>query len=184
MLVVTVVPGSNADRSGLKSGDVVISYAGTKLAGPADLVVATRRREGLSSSAEPPGTAGIPLTVWRDGPILELTVRPGPLGVGMNERPATEAILAARDADALLARARGEAPPPLPGTRREVQAIAPLFAHAEILLGTDASEQRLDQLATSGQLRTFDILHLATHGRLQPEVAMQSAPDPGPRPAT
>jgi CHAT domain-containing protein/Tfp pilus assembly protein PilF len=54
---------------------------------------------------------------------------------------------------------------PLPGSRLEVQALAALLpGKAEVLLGSDASEQRLDTLAASGKLKDYRLIHLATHG--------------------
>src|SRR5262249_10517999 len=70
---------------------------------------------------------------------------------------------------------RGAAFAPLLGTRDEVQAIARLFDQPVLLLGSQASEQSLDRLAATGGLREFDILPLATHGTLDPRVAMRSA---------
>jgi CHAT domain-containing protein len=66
---------------------------------------------------------------------------------------------------------------PLPGTRREVQALAGLFpgGRATVLLGSDASEQRLDELAAAGKLQQVRILHLATHGLIDPVSAGHSA---------
>ena len=119
--------------------------------------------------------SAIALSVWRQGQTLDLTVRPGPLGVTLNPAPAAQAIVAQRHADAVLRQSRGEVPAPLPGTRREVEAIARLFDDPERLLGPDASEERLDALASSGRLRQFDILHLATHGVLDPLFPMHSA---------
>jgi CHAT domain-containing protein len=69
------------------------------------------------------------------------------------------------------ARPRGSAFEPLPGSRREVEAIARLFDQPVLLLGTEASEQRLDQL----RLRDYAYLHLATHGVLDPQHALDSA---------
>jgi CHAT domain-containing protein len=63
----------------------------------------------------------------------------------------------------------------LPGTRREVEAVARLFDRADRLLGSAASEQQLDQLATTGRLQQYPFLHLATHGVLNPQVALHSA---------
>jgi CHAT domain-containing protein len=79
--------------------------------------------------------------------------------------------------DPVFARPGGSAPapPPLPGSRREVLAIAQLFDHADKLLGSEASEQRLDRLAVSDGLRDYRYLHLATHGVLDPRNALHSA---------
>jgi CHAT domain-containing protein len=54
---------------------------------------------------------------------------------------------------------------PLPGTRREVEAVAALFQQPTVLLGPDASIAELERRATQGDLGRYDILHLATHGR-------------------
>jgi CHAT domain-containing protein len=66
---------------------------------------------------------------------------------------------------------------PLPGTRREVQAIASLFPGDQVttLLGHDASESNLQQLAQSGALKAYRFLHFATHGMANPDVALSSA---------
>ncbi len=68
-----------------------------------------------------------------------------------------------------------ETPRQLPGTRREVLAIARLFDRPDTLFGSDASEQRLDALASSGRLREFDFIHLATHGTLDGGNTQRSA---------
>ncbi|WP_240360439.1 CHAT domain-containing tetratricopeptide repeat protein [Pyxidicoccus caerfyrddinensis] len=47
---------------------------------------------------------------------------------------------------------------PLPGTRREAESIHRLFPQARLILGPDATKERLLHLSTPG------ILHLATHG--------------------
>jgi CHAT domain-containing protein/Tfp pilus assembly protein PilF len=47
---------------------------------------------------------------------------------------------------------------PLPGTRQEAEAIQRLLPQAQLLLGAEASKERLVQLSTPG------VLHLATHG--------------------
>ena len=59
---------------------------------------------------------------------------------------------------------RGPDPVPLPGTKWEVQALSRLVPQSTTLLGSDASEQRLDELARAGQLKEYRLLHLATHG--------------------
>lgn len=80
----------------------------------------------------------------------------------------------------ILAR-RGNVPDALPGTRREVQAIAQLFQHSHkdariaLLQGRDASEQQLGAFATAGKLAQYRYLHLATHGVADSRRALQSA---------
>jgi CHAT domain-containing protein len=65
--------------------------------------------------------------------------------------------------------------PPLPGTRYEVEAIAGLFPRADTLLGSDASEQRLAELAGAGSLRGYRFVHLATHAVVDAQRPLQSA---------
>ena len=166
LLVQRVSPGSAAVRAGIAPGDVLLRYADKELNAVGDLTAKIAQ-----GGAPGPGFA---VTVWREGKTLDLTVSPGPLGLAVDNRPAAEAIVARRDADEMLRRSRGAAPAPLPGTRREVEAIAGLFAESETLLGKDASEERLDALAAADQLRRFDVLHLATHGAANAQLPMLS----------
>ena len=46
---------------------------------------------------------------------------------------------------------------------------------ATTLLGSEATESNLQQLAQSGALKTYRFLHLATHGKANPSVALSSA---------
>jgi CHAT domain-containing protein len=161
VLLTQVQPKSNAARAGLQAGDVLLRYGDTKLTALADLAGALQK-----SSHKPRGTdPDLPVAVWRNGRTLKVKVFPGPLGVVPSRQAAAEAIRAARDAEELLRRSRGPVFQPLPGTRREVHAIAKLFAKADQLLGSDASEQRLDRLAEDGKLKEYRFLHLATHGQ-------------------
>jgi CHAT domain-containing protein len=160
------LPDANAAQAGVQSGDVLLRYAGMMLAGAADLATVLAKGEGADK---------VPIEVWRDGKTLALTVRPGKLGVVVSKLPAAEAFRGDREFTALVQRTRGRPFGPLPGTRREVEAIAPLFDRADKLLGPQASEQRLDELAASGRLKDYAYLHLATHGVLHPQSAWQSA---------
>jgi CHAT domain-containing protein len=66
----------------------------------------------------------------------------------------------------------------LPGTRTEVEALARLFQAegrpTRTLLAADASEPALDRLATTGELRRFGFVHLATHGVIDEAVPARS----------
>ena len=53
--------------------------------------------------------------------------------------------------------------PRLPGTRKEVTAVSGMFAESNPLVGSQATEQELVRLASSGALRQYDVLHFATH---------------------
>jgi hypothetical protein len=165
LYVQSVAHGSAADRAGVRAGDVLTAYAGRPLASTADLGAAR--------------TEGGPLQVWRDGRELALTMQPGPLGVRLDRRPPAEAVRSER---AFAAALRGGPEPAvalLPGTRAEVEALARAFrgrgADVLELLGSEASEQRLAELAASGQLARYRYLHLATHGRVDRLRPWQSA---------
>jgi CHAT domain-containing protein/tetratricopeptide (TPR) repeat protein len=80
----------------------------------------------------------------------------------------------------LLAAARsGDEFAPLPGSRREVEALASLFRSDDrptrTMLGGDASEPELDRLAASGELGRFGFIHLATHGVIDEAIPERSA---------
>src|SRR5262249_8512872 len=93
-------------------------------------------------------------------------------------RPTAQIVLAQRAAAEVLEPGiRGENLAPLPGTRREVQAIAALFPSGQVttLLGPEATESKLQQLAQSRALNAYRFLHLATHGKANPHVALSSA---------
>jgi CHAT domain-containing protein/tetratricopeptide (TPR) repeat protein len=53
--------------------------------------------------------------------------------------------------------------PRLPGTRGEVESASGPMDHRTVLLGLDASEQRLVRLVDDGQLPTYGYIHFATH---------------------
>jgi tetratricopeptide (TPR) repeat protein len=164
-----VVRGSNAARLGLKDGDVLLAYNGHALNKKDDLKIATE------------GDKPIPIEVWRDGISSRQELAPGKLGVVIDPRPARDAIAEQRKLQQVLAAARsgGEEFSPLPGTRREVEAIARLFKSddrpAHSLLETDASEPELDRLAASGELSRFAFIHLATHGVIDEAIPQRSA---------
>ena len=175
VFVAMVVPGSNAARAGLAAGDVLLSYGGLRLDTFGD-VKGVMQEAGTKLKPDLDGTQPkVPIEVWRGGEARKLTVEPGPLGVQLSPQPAAE--LARREiAMVSLARTlRDSMYSPLPGSRREVEAVSQFFPGAEKLLGTEASRQRLDESATSGRLGEFDVLHFATHGELDVRSPLQSA---------
>jgi tetratricopeptide (TPR) repeat protein len=165
LLVVQVLPGSNAEKAGLRTDDVLLRYGDGTLNAVGDLKV--------KDAGDP-----VSVRVWRDGRTRELTVAPGELGAFFDHEPAPAALKQRRESQRLLAATRGPEPKPLPGTRREVRALAGLFpaGRAEVLLGLQASEQRLDQLRSEKDgLKDFRVLHFATHGAIDPASPARSA---------
>jgi CHAT domain-containing protein len=162
LFVTVVLPGGNAARTGIRAGDVLLTYGGIRLTSAADLKV--RDNGDL-----------VPAEVWREGSTLPLRLAPGKLGVVIDKEAAPVALRRQREFDALMVATRGPAPKALPGTRREVQALAGLFPAEKtlVLLGSQASEQRLDEL--SDRLKDFRILHFATHGHVHEGDASHSA---------
>jgi tetratricopeptide (TPR) repeat protein len=160
-----VLPDGNAARAGLRAGDILLSYAGRKLTTKADLKLAD-------------SGGHVPIQVWREGKTLdELRLTPGKLGVAISDDPPAVALRKRCELDLLAdARTRSEIRP-LPGTRLEVAALAGLLPEGQstLLLGSQASEQELDALAASGKLKTFRLLHFATHGSVDPISAAHSA---------
>jgi tetratricopeptide (TPR) repeat protein len=183
VLVTVVQPGSSAAQSRLQPGDVLLRYNGKALACPADL--------GPLVTAAATGGKPVPVTAWRDGGTLNLEVPPGKLGVVLADKAAPEAVAEQRRLDRRLASRSGEDRwLELPGTRAEVDALQRLFpaAPAPLLLRDgDASEQKLYELARTGELKKYRYVHLATHGDVDDRLPLRSAvilsqdnlPDPG-----
>jgi len=192
VLVAAVAPSlKNAAGEGLQVGDVLLSYAGTRLSGPADLAAALRAKAPPPDQRHP-GAAGVPAQVWRGGQTMDMTVTPGLLGVQFSPSPPAEVVGRLRQAARAVRGPAGQSFGALPGTRREVKAIAEVFERAQqrrerslppaadreppatVLLGTEASKQRLETLAAAG-LDRYRVLHLATHGVVNDACPMQSA---------
>jgi CHAT domain-containing protein len=60
-------------------------------------------------------------------------------------------------------------------SRIEVETVAEVLNRPVILLGQDASEQALVELAESGKMRDYHTIHLATHALVDDEVPARSA---------
>jgi hypothetical protein len=163
-----VLPGQNADRGGLRDGDVMLSYAGERLGGPAELLPAIDRH------ASAPFYRPLPVLLWRDGVEVGAAVLPGPLGLAFSKSSAADAIHEAREEQALLHPGRPEALAPLAGSQAETRAVAGLFDEPDLLLGKDASAAQLRRRAEAGRLKGYAFLHFATHGRADPRSALRS----------
>jgi CHAT domain-containing protein len=169
LLVNLVAPGSNAATHGLRAGDVLLAYNGTAL----------HQRDDLKPVPE----AGRPVAVevWREGQVIQRELAAGKLGVALDPRPAPEAIAEQRNLQQVLVAARsGEGDfAPLPGTRFEVEALTRLFQADDrpirALFGEGASEPELDRIASSGELRRYGFIHLATHGVIDEDLPTRSA---------
>lgn len=173
LLVVTVAPNGNADLFGVRPGDVLLEYNGKTL----------ETRDDLKVVAADGGPKQVALRLWRAGEVRPVEVAAGPLGVQLDTRPAADVVVAQRAAAEVLV-SRADPQVRLPGTRREVAAIAGLFpsGSATTLLGDDARESVVQDLARAGKLEGFRYLHFAAHGRDDPRSAYRTAlilaPDP------
>lgn len=85
------------------------------------------------------------------------------------------AVSGAGTRSAGVGRASVEGLPRLPGSREEVRSLSSLSDGATVLLGPDATEQELVELASHDGLREFAIIHLATHALVDDERPEQSA---------
>jgi len=139
------------------AGDVLLAYAGHKLASAKEL---GKRILEAEENKQP-----VPVRVWRAGEQRDIRVKPGPLGVKVANEPVRVAWPKLREqAIATLQRSSGinrfEALARLPGTRREVDAIRKAMTDSPTiaLLGEDATKARLHALAPRARY-----LHLATH---------------------
>jgi tetratricopeptide (TPR) repeat protein len=174
--ILAVEPYGVAHLAGIERGDVLLEYNGKVLKSAADLSV-------IPAEA---GPRRIPVKLWRDGEVRALEVPAGRLGINPDrQQAAAQVVLARLEADAILKRlTRGGDWGRLPGTRREVEAIAGLFPkdQATTLLGSQATESAVQRLAALRELKHYRFLHFAAHGRTNPVVAMGSAlilaPDP------
>jgi len=63
----------------------------------------------------------------------------------------------------------------LAGSRRELSRIAAVYQDATVLVGPQASEQELVDLAESGHLKEFNTIHFATHALMDDERPEESA---------
>jgi CHAT domain-containing protein len=152
-----------AARVGLRAGDVLLRYAGKALKTAEDL----KDADGEERAA---------IRLWREGQTLRGRIPAGKLGVVVDKRPIAEALAAWRDEEReLLAATRGPEWAALPGTRLEARALAALLPEPRLLLGSSASEQRLERMASSGALKGYSLLHLATHGEANASIPRQTA---------
>jgi tetratricopeptide (TPR) repeat protein len=161
-----VLPGGAGARAGLRAGDVLLQYGDAKLMKRTDLKLAEDGER-------------VPVLLWRDGKQIDgLLVAPGKLGAIISDDPPAVALRKQRELRQVAdVRVRGDGIKPLPGTRLEVLAIASLLDKDKVtlLLGSNASEQQLDALASSGKLKGFRLVHLATHGEVDFGLSERSA---------
>jgi tetratricopeptide (TPR) repeat protein len=161
-------------RGRIEPGDVILQYNGVEIRGSDQLAniirdMAAASRPGTARESPRPEVA-----TWREGRIHQFLLDPHPIRMTFDRRSAAEAIGAWRESIRLVRGSRGASLAPLPGTRREVEAVAALFDQSTVLLGPDATEAELERRASHGELRRYDMLLLATHGVANRRVAMES----------
>jgi tetratricopeptide (TPR) repeat protein len=194
-VLITAVEYPNNRPGGIELDDVLLSYDGQDVLNPVQFeelfreVLAKRRSRPPSESFKPR------VTVWRDGRSWSFVLDPdfASIRYGRPSKPSTR--LARPSRPSRPGTRPGFGSPPgftptgrspslsrLPGTRLEILAIAALFPRmdATTLLGDMATKTRVQSMATSGELADYRFLHFATHGTVDPDVAMSSALILGP----
>jgi CHAT domain-containing protein len=171
LLITQMVPDGNAAKARLQVGDVLVAYSGEDLTSVEQL--------GKLVGAQT-GTKSVVVKVWREGQekLAERELVPGRLGVVLAKEPARDAITARRQTDQMLAKlTRGEDFAELPGAEVEIAHLAGLFDKSQVttLTHADASEQGLDALRKSDDLKQFRYLHFATHGKANNMRSFDSA---------
>jgi tetratricopeptide (TPR) repeat protein len=161
VLILSVLPGSNASKAGLQSGDVLLSIGSVAIDSAQDLPEALKQ-------------APASITYWRDGQRVKGRLPASPLGASIDERSVRAAVRAWRKAQEAMAQ-RGTGHKRLPGTRIESEAIASLVKGSTLLLGSQASEQQLDELIDTDKLKGYRLLHIATHGETDEHRPSRSA---------
>jgi tetratricopeptide (TPR) repeat protein len=162
ILVLGVLPNSTADKAGMLAGDVILEYNDTRINSIDDL------RKAISKTR-------VHAMVWRYGERVPLRLEPGVLGVNIDARPAKQAYLAWSKGDSILVASRDDKLSPLPGTRLEARILSGVVKSSTLLVGSDASEQKLERMAELDQLSKYRILHFGTHGQANPVRADLSA---------
>jgi hypothetical protein len=174
-LVTEVRAGGQAERIGLRPGDVIVGYDEQEVRDAVGLRVAV---QGVGADR-----GEVPVRFVREGERTEVRAGPGSLGVAIAKEPPTvagPALLAAGPLSVALRSAlrKAEGLTALPGTGVEVEAIERLLrerkgdaASATVLLGPRAREAALHAAAQGPRF-----LHLATHGLVdETETASFSA---------
>lgn len=117
------------------------------------------RPTSLLALADPPFTPGHAAAMARGQHDSD--------GRAVSRGDLAQALRGGREALASLAR--------LPGTRREVAAVASHFPHTDVLLGPSAREDALAERQRAGRLASYDVIHLATHALVDAERSERSA---------
>jgi CHAT domain-containing protein len=150
-------------RDGLRPGDVLLTYDGQEIVDSKQFYQVFGETKAKLKTAQPGKSFKPAVTVLRAGNVQEFVLDPHFVNVIVRNwrgvsRPRTSM-------------------PRLLGTRLEVEAISALFpaAQATTFLGEQATESAVQRLAASGELARYRFLHFATHGSVNPVVAMSSA---------
>jgi CHAT domain-containing protein len=153
------------------AGDVLLSYNETKLEQLAELQIVPD-----DGRAE-----GVTLELWRQGQTESKTVRPGKLGVSIANEPARDILAEKKRIDLAVhtVRTGNDTFDELPGTAWEVTSLTKRFRSANqpvySMLGLDANEQKISELAAADELAKYQYIHLATHGKIDDAYPQRTA---------
>lgn len=164
VLITGVVAESNAAAAGLETGDVLLAYSGIRIDDPSKL------RSAMQNAT----SDIITVQIWRAGRELERTVRTGSLGIQFAALSADRAM-AQENRLHKVARLTRDTMQELPGAAREIAVVSRLFSESTVFAREQATKKNIIAMSESGDLANYDILHFATHGRLDKVRSMNSA---------
>ena len=170
VVVTGVSPDSQAATAQLRPGDVITSYGEAPTSSFQELIAAI---QGTEAAVEE-----VSLGFERDGNAHTVPLRPGRMGVFLAREPPPVAgpKLLQKSVVGVVRSSRGRRLARLPGTREEVNTLAELIKRStrpmpvRTLLGAEATEAAVFEAATSPR-----ILHLATHGLIEPDQGARAS---------
>ena len=168
VLIMSVRPNSNAAAIGLRRGHIITRY-GDKVVDSVDSLASAIADSGESKKQ-------IPLEFWNEGFLQNANAPPGKLGVTIGSVTDSDYLTTELALKRTLRDGTGQVFGDLPGTRLEIETIAELFGDDHtLLMGDDATEKRVQELANQDRLQEFSHIHFATHGELKTVSAFHSA---------
>jgi len=176
-LVFLVTKDSNADRAGVRVGDVILSYDSRRVGTSDELNRRIRATGDLGGSSK---SARVKLRLWRAGETLDVEVLPGRLGVRTYRESPDSVLRTEREVEELIALGAAVDPADSPERSAEIDAIRAIASKGapadavKVLANGDATRRAIDALNGSGGLLRFRRGHMAVPVTLDDEAPLRS----------